>query len=89
MNIYFTKKGFARVECNCGVNKQAHTHNIRYNDYHKYATSITNCLTNTKQIGNNNQFSKGTEDLLIRGSYYSIEGCLNEEFCNIGCRCKD
>jgi hypothetical protein len=36
-----------------------------------------------KQIGDSNQLKKGTEELINR-CYYSIEGFLNEEFCNIG-----
>jgi hypothetical protein len=35
---------------------------------------------NTKQINNKNQFTREMRKLLIKGSYYSIDNYLNEEF---------
>jgi hypothetical protein len=52
--------------------------------------SVAGCIfynkfrNNIKQIGNNAQFKTKLKDLLIKGSYYSIDYHLNEEFCNIG-----
>jgi hypothetical protein len=67
-------------------------------DYHKYVhnlelynikPSVASCifynkLPNTiKQTENKNQFTRELK-LFIKGCYYSIEDCPNEEFSNIG-----
>jgi hypothetical protein len=38
---------------------------------------------NIKLIGNNIHCKKDLKDLLSKGSYYSIEDYLNEEFSNV------
>jgi hypothetical protein len=90
---------YAKVKCNCVVNKQVHICNTRNNnDYHRYVHNLElhsskpseagcifyNKFANTKQIVNKNQFKKELKDLHIKGCYYLIANYLNEEFYNIG-----
>jgi hypothetical protein len=93
-------------KCNCTVNKEVHSYNTINNDCHRYVhnlevynskltvescISYTNLPNSIKQIGNNNQCIKELKDSVIKGCYYSVEDCLNEEFCNwlLISRCKE
>jgi hypothetical protein len=85
-----------KKKCNCTVNKQILTHNSRNNkDYHKYGHNSELCNrygcifynklpNNIKQTENNNRVARELNNLLIKGSYYSIQDYLNEEFSTIG-----